>query len=86
MVCGRAGDPESRAINAINSVLLTSVTGYCRDIIAFIFISMFLSHSFLPGKQNGRRRTDGRKISEGKRKRKRSDWRKNECRKKFKKS
>lgn len=88
LICGRADDSESRAINVINSVLLTSVTDYYRNTISFIFILMFsyLSHAFFPGKPNGTRRTDGRKISEGKRKRKRSDWRKNECRKRSKKS
>lgn len=46
MVCGRADDPESRVINVINSVLLTSVTDYCRNTISFIFMWMF---SYLSG-------------------------------------
>lgn len=47
MFCSRADDPESRAIKVINSILLTSVTDYCRNTISFIFISMFSCVSFL---------------------------------------
>lgn len=68
--------------------LLTSAVNYSMHNLFHFYMNVLLrlSHSFFSGKQNGRRRTDGRKISEGKKKRKRGDWRKNECRKKFKKS
>lgn len=47
MLCSRADDPEGRAIKVINSILLTSVTDYCRNTISFIFTSMFSYLSFL---------------------------------------